>query len=74
MSDLSKEQAIRWVTREFSRLVDYDDIINRLETERIILSENAEENALQFPVTARARQVLIARLEMRLADLRKRLH
>jgi len=73
MNDLSREQAVRWVAREASRLHAYDEIIERLEAERRIL-ERAGEDARRYPVTAQARRTLVKRLEARLDGLRRRLH
>lgn len=73
MNDLSREQAVRWVARETSRLLAYDDIIERLESERLIL-EKAGEDIRRYPVTASARRHLVRRLEARLEGLRRRLH
>lgn len=74
MLDLSKEQAVRWVVREESRLVAYDEIMERIEAERLIMEQNSGVNAVRFPMTALARQNLIARLEARLEAMRRLLH
>lgn len=74
MTDLSKEQAMRWVAREVASLGAYDEIMDRVEAERLLLRQNEGANAERFPMTATARRVLVLRLEGRLSELRKRLH
>ena len=73
MNDLSREQAVRWVAREASRLHAYDEIFDRVERERQVL-EKAGDDARRYPVTAQARRTLVRRLEARLDGLRRRLH
>lgn len=73
MNDLSREQAVRWIAREASRLHAYDEILQRIETERRVLAR-AGDDARRFPVTAMARRTLMRHLESRLKTLRMRLH
>ena len=74
MMDMSREQAVRWVAREVSKLEAYDEIYERIGTERLIMEKNSGPVSERYPMTACARMNLIARLEKRLETLRKRLH
>ena len=72
-TDLSKEQAVRWVAREMSRLDAYDEIYDRILAERIVL-DKAGDKAERYPMTTTARRQLLKRLEAKLDRLRLRLH
>lgn len=71
--DLSREQARRWISREMSRLGAYDEIVERLETEKRIMA-GSDGKRQKFPVSAMAREELIGLLKDKLDDLRTRLH
>lgn len=72
-SDITPEQADLWVRREADSIFGYEDLLDRIDQERMKLDCDPE-NARMFPVAAQARRNLLDKLERQRDHLRGTFH